>query len=87
MSFTKYQATIAKALCEGVNTARKEIDGLRLELQRAGGNTLLEREINAQIRVYDEWIVELADALHWLNGKELREMTNLRYAQKCRRQS
>lgn len=79
------KATIAKALCDGVNAARKENDGLKIDLERADGNLLLEREIRAQIAVYDEWVVELAEALHWLNGAELEDMKRLRYPGRCRR--
>lgn len=62
----QHKITIAKALSEGVNTARRLTDELRIEL-RTDISDERRKEIVAEIALYDDWIIELAEALHWLN--------------------
>jgi type II secretory pathway pseudopilin PulG len=73
----KRKATLAKALISGINTARSQIDELRLE-QR---DSPLERRkaIIVELETWDAWVLELAEALHWLDGAELQDMRQLHH--------
>lgn len=80
MTYAKRKATLAKALVSGINTARSQIDELRLE-QR---DSPLERRkaIILELETWDVWVLELADALHWLDGAELDDMKQLHYGRR-----
>ena len=71
---TQRKQTITKSLCDGINAARKHSSELREELLHAPIDSTAYNDIEAQIETYDDWVVELADALHWLDGAEQEEM-------------
>lgn len=73
----KHKDTITKALVLGINTARKTMDDLRLDLMNATFGTPQYVDLERQIDLMDEWAKELGWALLWLNGDELSKMNDL----------
>ncbi|KKL59559.1 hypothetical protein LCGC14_2214090 [marine sediment metagenome] len=72
----RHKVIIIKALTNGIDAAQKRGEELRADGSAAF--TEFERgNIREELRIMDEWVVELADALHWLTGKQLEEMKTL----------
>lgn len=72
----EYKVTIIKNLVAGINTARKRNEELQLQLYDAKKFEDIVN-IKQEIETMDEWMVELANALHWLNGTQYEEMKEI----------
>ena len=75
----EFKVTIITALVGGITTARERNEELRPQLnlaERFGAVKNVVR-IKQEIEIMEEWMVELADTLHWLNGTQYEEMKAL----------
>lgn len=64
----KHRASIVIALVDGIRAARLQIDTLKNECPT---------NFNKQVEEWDDWIVDLLDAIHWINGEQFAEMRSI----------
>lgn len=71
----QFKQTIIRALKDGITTASSESAKLEKRLPIVDG--LFRNSVRRDIQTMDEWVVELNDALRWLEDSEFEAMRRL----------